>query len=235
VRAEAKTSQHERAGRRASSTYALRIEHLNSPTLEIDANSAGDKPSFLVPANLSIMEASAQANWWREFTVLGRHTLEQLNEIILHLLGWDSEHLYEFRIAERVYTHLVFLGEDDFVVEAGSPCVSCDIPIRLLGLSVGDVFAYIYDFCDYHTFRIAVLDIRPTLSSDTVPALLSCQGKNIIQYPGSMDKAEAMTFRNRTPAVAAPKQPRGGLQVRFIRYTDGLVLREWRASNNKKL
>ena len=48
--------------------------------------------------------------------------------------------------------------------------VSCDIPIRLLGLSVADVFAYIFDFGDYHTFRITVLDIQSAANAQFEPA-----------------------------------------------------------------
>lgn len=233
VGADAKNSQHERARRRASSTHTLRIEHATHPTLEIDVSSVADKLSYLVPTNLSITEADIQPNWSREFTVLGRHTLEQLNEIILHILGWDRDHLYEFRIADRVYAHMVFLDEDDLFVEAEKPCVSCDIPIRLLGLSVGDIFAYVFDFGDYHIFRVTVLDIRPALTAEVVPTLLSCLGKNIIQYPGTMGKAEARAFRNRAPTVVAPQPTRDRFHIRFIRDTDGSALREWRASNNK--
>lgn len=230
--AGAKTSQHERASHRASSTYTLRIEHATHPTLQIHVRTADDEPSYLVPT-LSITEVHIQPDWSREFTVLGRHTLEQLSEIILHILDWDRDHLYEFRIADRVYAHMVFLEEDDLFVEAEKPCVSCDIPIRRLGLSAGDIFAYIFDFGDYHIFRVTVLDIRPAPTAEGVPAPLSYRGKNIIQYPGTMGKAEARAFRNRAPTVVAPEPARDRFRIRFIRDTDGSVLREWRASNNK--
>jgi len=179
------------------------------------------------------MEAIIRPNWSREFTVLGRHTLEQLSEIILQLLGWNRNHLYEFRIAERVYAHIVFLGEDALFVEAETTCVSCDIPIRLLGLSVGESFAYIFDFGDYHSFRLTVMDIRPTRTAEVVPTLLCWHGKNIIQHPGTMGKAEARAFRNRLPTVIAPAPARDRFRIRFILDKDGSVLRKWRASNNK--
>jgi transposase len=228
-----KNSLHERASPRASSTYTLRIQHASQATLQIDVSSAADKLSYLVPTNLSITEAAILPNWSREFTVLGRHTLEQLNEISLHILGWDRDHLYEFRIADRVYVHMIFLEEDDLFVEAEKPCVSCDIPIRLLGLSVGDIFAYIFDFGDYHVFRVTVLDIRPASTAEVVPALLSYRGKNIVQYPGNMGKAESRAFRNQAPMVVAPEPARDRFRIRFIRDADGSMLREWRASNNK--
>ena len=109
---------------RASSTYTLRIERTICPTIQINVSSAADRRSYLVPTNLTIKEADIQPNWSRDFTILGRHTLEQLNDTILHILGWDRDHLYEFHIADRVYAHLIFLEENDLFVEAEKPCVS---------------------------------------------------------------------------------------------------------------
>ncbi|HME71197.1 MAG TPA: hypothetical protein VKM54_15200 [Myxococcota bacterium] len=143
VGAGAKASRHERARRRTSNTFTLRIEYAPHRTMEIGVSSAAIKPSY-VAHPLSIAEADIQPNWSREFTVDGKHTLEQLNTIILNVLGWDGGHLYEFRIAGRLYAHMVFLDEDDLFVEAENSCVSCDIPIRCLGFSAGDSFAYIY-------------------------------------------------------------------------------------------
>jgi hypothetical protein len=223
VGAEPKTSQHEGPRRRASRTYTLRIEHTMHPT-SINVVSANSKPSYLASTNPSITEMNVQPNWSREFTVLGRHTLEQLNEIILHILGWERDHLYEFRFADRVYAHLVFLDDDTLFVDDENPCASCDIPIRHLGISVGDVFAYIFDFGDYHQFCITVRDIRPTRVAEIVPALLFAQGKNIIQHPDSMRPSEARVFRNRPPTVVPPQPARDRHRVRFIRVKDGLVL-----------
>jgi hypothetical protein len=204
------------------------------PTSQINVLSATNPPSYLVSTNPSITEMNIQPNWSREFTVLERHTLEQLSEIILHILGWERDHLFEFRFSDRVHAHLVFLEEDILFVDAENPCTSCDIPIRHLGISAGDVFAYLFDFGDYHIFRVTVLDIRPTRISEIVPALLFSQGKNIIQHPGSVRQSEARVFRNRPPTVIPPQPARDRYRIRFIRDEDGSVLREWRASNNKK-
>jgi transposase len=218
--------------RRPSNTYTLRIEHIIHSMLVVDVSSSADKPLYLA-RNLSITEAEIKPSWSREFTVLGRNTLEQLNEIILHILGWDRNHLYEFRIADRLYAHMVFLEEDDLFVVAGDPIVSCDIRIRHLGLSIGDVFTYIFHFGNYHTFRLTLLDIRPPSTTEAVPALLSYQGKNIIQYPDIMSKVDAIAFGNKAPTIVAPEPARDRFRVRFITDADESVLREWRASNNK--
>jgi len=222
------------ASRGSPNTYTFRIERAVCPVPDMYANRMADKTCYLVPDEVSIEDIALQKNWYRDFTVLGRHTLEQLNEIILHILGWDQQHLYEFKIAERVYAHLIFLEEDDLFVDVRTPCVSCNIPIRLLDLSVGDIFSYKIDFGDYHVFRISVLDIRPTIRTEVVPALLSYQGRNVIQYPGCMGKSKARAFMYRAPVVTRPQPTRDRFRIRFIREADGSLLREWRASNNKK-
>jgi hypothetical protein len=79
-----------------------------------------------------------------------------------------------------------------------------------------------------------VRDIRPTRIAEIVPALLSFQGQNIIQHPGSMRQSEERLFRNRPPAAVPPQPARDRHRIRFIRDEDGSVLRKWRASNNKK-
>jgi hypothetical protein len=147
---------HLRFVSRPSSTYTLRTELAEHPKLDTSIARGSEKPSFVVPAN-SICTKDTRSNWSRDFSVPDKYTLEQLNEIILCLLGWDRCHLYKFRIASRVHANLVLLDEDDPCVEIDYPCVSCDIPLREVGLSVGDKFTYVFDFVDYHLFLLTVL------------------------------------------------------------------------------
>lgn len=188
-----------------------------------------------IACHLSVKEEDLLPDWSREFTVSGNHTLEQLSEIILGLLKWDRWHLYKFQIAERMYVHMVFLEEDDLFVDSKSPCVSCDIPIRLLSLSVADIFVYMFDFGDCHIFQITVLDIQAAAKPQPIPALISCQGKNIIQYPGTMTEADAQAFENCLPTINAPEPLSCGSRVRFIRDADRSILEKWRTSNDRKL
>lgn len=172
----------------ATPAYSLRIEYVLDPF-----------------ADLPISERNTVSNWHRDFRVSGKTTLEQLSEIILDILGWDSGHLYEFRIHNQVYAHLVFLSEDDLFVDAQNRCVSCDMPIRLLGLIASDTFAYIFDYGDYHLFRITVLDVQFVAAPQSTLKLLSHTGKNIIQYPGTLRKADARAFEKRIPSVKRPE------------------------------
>jgi transposase len=181
-------------------------------------------------------DATVLSHWLRDFTISGNHTLEHLSDIIIDILDWDPHHLYEFRNHDQVYAHLIFLEENDLLVDAKHLCVSCDIPIRLLSLSVGDVFTYIFDYGDHHHFRITVIDAKATASGiKLLPRLLSWKGNNLIQYPGTMPKKEERAFTKRTPTVRAPEPARDRWRIRFVRTEDQKILEEWRVSNNKKL
>ncbi len=203
----------------ATPTYSLRIEYV--------------RDAF---ADLPINEWDLLPNWSRDFRVSGKTTLEQLSEVILNILDWDSLHLYEFRIDNKVYAQMVFPSEDDLFVEAENPCVSCDVPIRLLGLAASDTFAYIFDYGDYRVFRITVLEVRSAVRLQSTPKLVSHTGENIIQYPGTLRQADARAFQKRIPSVRRPEpSSRYKWRIRFIRGVDKEILDEWRASNDKKL
>ena len=224
---------HLRFVSRPSSTYTLRIELAENPTLDINIARGFEKPSFVVPAN-SICTKDTRPNWSRDFSVLDKYTLEQLNEIILCLLGWDRCHLYEFRIASRVHANLVLLDEDDPCVEIDYPCVSCDIPLREVGLSVGDKFTYVFDFVDYRLFLLTMLGSRRESSRKVTPALLYYCGKNITQYLGTLSKPQEGAFENKAPEIMARPPIRDRCRIRFIRNKDVSILKEWRATNDKK-
>src|SRR6266446_1718917 len=63
----------------------------------------------------------------------------------------------------------------------------------------------IFDYGDYHVFRITVLDVRPAAGPQSTPKLLSYMGTNIIQYPGTLRKADARAFEKRIPSVKRPE------------------------------
>jgi Plasmid pRiA4b ORF-3-like protein len=122
-------------------------------------------------------------DWYRDFEIADKTTLEQLAAIILEILGWSEDHLYEFRIKHCCYVN--FGSDDDYIVEAKEPCVSCAIPMHLIDLTRGDSFEFIFDFGELHTFRLTVIAIHSISSKcSPTPRVLSYRGKNILQYPG---------------------------------------------------
>jgi transposase len=222
-------------GGRPSSLYTLRIEHARRPQLDINIRKSSEKPSLFLPANFSADVRDVQPNWSRDFSIPDNYTLEQLSDIIISLLDWKRNHLYEFMIANFVYANLVLLDDDNFVVDVDYPCVSCDIPVRDVGLKIGHKFTFIFDFVDHHVFRLTVLDIRPTSSAyKMTPSLISFHGTNIAQYRGIMSKSQEQIFKTRVPKILAVAPTRDRCRIRFIRNDEASVLREWRASNDKR-
>jgi len=85
-------------------------------------------------------------NWYRDFEIADKTTLEQLATIILQILGWSEDHLYEFKIKHCRYVN--FGNDDDYVVDAKEACGSCAIPMHLIGFNRGDPFEFTFDFGD---------------------------------------------------------------------------------------
>jgi len=97
-------------------------------------------------------------SWDRVFAISDRLTLEQFASVLIDLLDWDEDHLYEFHIADIVYVHM---GDpecsDFFVVDAVNPCVSCAIRLHYLNLSPSTTFDFVFDFGRCHLFRLTLL------------------------------------------------------------------------------
>ena len=54
-------------------------------------------------------------NWYRDFEVADKTTLEQLAGVILQILGWVEDHLYEFKINGR--RNVNFGNDGDYPAE----------------------------------------------------------------------------------------------------------------------
>jgi hypothetical protein len=77
---------------------------------------------------LPLQPTDLVAGWHRDFTISDKTTLEQLSSTILQILDWDRDHLCEFRIGDSVH---VDFGEDEQLMDAIAPCLSCDVPLHL--------------------------------------------------------------------------------------------------------
>ena len=173
-------------------------------------------------------------NWYRDFEIADETTFEQLAAMILQILGWSEDHLYEFRVKNCCYVN--FGNDDDYVVDAKEACVSCAIPMRLIDFNRGDPFQFTFDFGEFHTFRLTVVAIYPvTLKRSSMPRVLSYRGKNILQCPGVLSRQAACAARSRKPTVGHPGRPKDRWRIRFVRLEDKRQLVEWRESNDKRL
>ncbi len=173
-------------------------------------------------------------NWHRDFEIADKTTLEQLATIILQILGWSEDHLYEFKIKHCRYMN--FGNDDDYVVDAKEGCVSCAIPMHMIDFNTGDPFEFTFDFGELHTFRLTVVAIHPvSLKRSSITRVLSYRGKNILQYPGVLSRQAARAARSRQPTVGHPGRPKDRWRIRFVRQEDKRQLVEWRECNDKRL
>jgi hypothetical protein len=99
------------------------------------------------------------SDWDRVFEIYDTWTLEQLASVIIDLLDWELDHLYEFQIGNRIYVHMGEPNASDFVVDTSDSCVSCAVMLNKLNLACGTKFNFIFDFGRYHIFRLTVLEI----------------------------------------------------------------------------
>jgi transposase len=173
-------------------------------------------------------------DWCRDLEIADKITLEQLATIILEILGWSDDHLYEFKINDRIYVN--FGNDDDYVIDTKEACVSCAIPMHLIDFKRGDAFEFIFDFGELHTFRLTMVAIyRVSPKRSSIPRVLSYRGKNILQYPGILSRQAACAARSRQPKVGRPGRPKDRWRIRFVRQEDELQLVKWRESKDKRL
>src|SRR5215469_1791881 len=180
----------------------------------------------------AVTEADILPDWYRDFAISGQNTLEQLSSVILMILDWDPDHLYEFRIGGRLYA---YLGEDALFVDMQEPGVSCDIPVKLVGLAQGDTFTYLFDFGDCHIFRLTALAVEPRTAGQQLPVLLDHRGNDLIQYPHCQQDRILRSTQSKTPSVSPPVSRGKKGTVRFVRGADRETLAKWRKSNDKGL
>ncbi len=176
-------------------------------------------------------------NWNRIFEVPDEISLEQFASMIIDLLGWEEDHLYEFRIGGNAYVHLGVLDSSDYIVDEATPCVSCAIRLHLLKLALGSHVDFIFDFGRYHFFQLTLLSITPRPGNSLLPSLTSYQGRNLLQYSGPISKNHRRQIEGRPPTIK-PLQSIANetrRRIRFVRAEDCATLLEWRKSNDKTL
>jgi len=148
---------------------------------------------------------------YRDFEIPDCTTLEQLSSVILSILGWNEDHLFEFRLQNR--SHVQF-GDDAFVVDSPEPCISCVVSIRELGIGIGDRFAYIFDFGDRHT--LVVSDIQPFTGEFECASLIAHKGSDILQYPHLKKKKGANTLLANPLSIGPITRSLNRKLIRFI-------------------
>ncbi len=132
---------------------------------------ARKKPKPAAIKNLSIYQLKVTLKGsrppiWRRILVTGDTTLAELHEVIQVVMGWDSNHLHEFRVGR---THYGEPGEDwgiEVVDESGAT-------LARIAPAAKTKFQYEYDFGDSWQHDILVEKILPPDPSVECPACVT--------------------------------------------------------------
>ncbi|RKY29220.1 MAG: hypothetical protein DRP79_01020 [Planctomycetota bacterium] len=118
----------------------------------------------------------------RTIEIRGDQTLHDLHNVIFDAFDRFDEHLYEFQFGEK--------PRDRGAVRYGRPEVpemdyedASAAAVGALGLAVGDVFFYWFDFGDDWWHQIKVLAIGEKPRKGKYPRIISRVGESPPQYP----------------------------------------------------
>jgi hypothetical protein len=127
----------------------------------------------------------------RTIQIRGDQTLEELHLAIFDAYDRYDEHLYEFQFGEwrqnrgaPRYVHPDAADDDDI---AG---LADETSIESLGLSVGRIFRYWFDFGDDWWHQLQVKAIDESTPDGEYPKIVDRIGKSPPQYPDYEDEDE---------------------------------------------
>lgn len=124
---------------------------------------------------LKVFPAGAGRQVYRVIEISGEHSLDDLCGVILSAFDFEDEHLYEFCMDNKMYSHYSYQSNP----ESGEP--STRIKLDKIGLEIKQRFSLHYDFGDDWMFSIIVQRITET-SEKIVPNVIKEKG-SIEQYP----------------------------------------------------
>lgn len=133
---------------------------------------------------------------WRRVAVGVSTNLRALHELIQAVMPWESTHLYEFTIGDRVY------GEPDPDDALWDRKVYQAKGLRLSTLINRGLaeFVYTYDFGDDWRHRVVIEAVEPAAPHTDHPVFLGgerrCPPEDVGGPPGFMDFLEAMANRS---------------------------------------
>ena len=131
---------------------------------------------------LKVYPAGMSRTVYRTIRISGNETLDALCGVIIASFDFVDEHLYEFRMDNRMYSDCSFQSDP----ENGEP--STRIKLERLHLIKGQNFSLHYDFGDDWMFTIHVQKIEEEIKRNR-PEILKAKGE-IEQYASWDDWGE---------------------------------------------
>jgi len=126
----------------------------------------------------------------RTIQILGRHTLEELHDIIFRGFDrYESEHMYEFQFGENFnapendrYVLPETLSHQTIFKKKAVAGLLTKTRIGALNLTVGQNFYYWFDFGDDWIHEIEVISIDDEIWQDIYPKIIARIGESPPQY-----------------------------------------------------
>lgn len=124
----------------------------------------------------------------RTIQIRGDQTLEALHHAVFDAFDREEEHMYEFQVggkgpmdpkARRYVLPMAISGP--FADQEADGCVETT-PIGSIGLEVGDVFGYWFDFGDSWWHQVVVLTIEEEATPGNYPKITERVGESPPQY-----------------------------------------------------
>ena len=129
----------------------------------------------------------------RMIEIKAKQTLDDLHHVVFDAFDRDDEHMYEFQLGAKRpmdqkavrYSH-PFACDDPF--GASPPKNANKTEIGTLGLCVGDIFFYWFDFGDDWMHEIKLATIGDEEKKAKYPRLTESVGESPEQYPDEDDR-----------------------------------------------
>lgn len=130
----------------------------------------------------------------RTIQIRGDQTLDKLHFAIFDSFDRDDEHMYEFQFGGKgpqdPKARSYVLPDARDLHDSQQAGDLTRTRIGALGLKVGDVFGYWFDYGDDWWHQINVLSIEETIPSGKYPSVIKRVGESPPQYPDLEDEDE---------------------------------------------
>lgn len=143
---------------------------------------------FLISGPISAKFARKNRTISRTIQMRAGHTLEDLHVAIFAAFDRGEEHMYEFQVGgegpmdPKARKYCLSIPGDPFADETPAGDISKTL-IGSLGLKVGDVFGYWFDFGDDWWHQINVVAIADEVPPGKYPKVTARVGNSPPQYP----------------------------------------------------
>lgn len=135
-------------------------------------------PKVKVEHGLYVFKVALNNKIWRRIAIRDDATLYTFSDFILDSMEFDDDHLHEFTYRNAIGREISVTHPD-----ADSDLSTEEVQVGELGLTVGRVMTYVFDFGDWWEFQITLEAIKPNDDAIKVGQILEIHGEAPPQYP----------------------------------------------------